>query len=183
MHQDTVPQVTFKTRVRDESVGGPNPFRWQDVTSDELFKGKKVVLFSIPGAFTPTCSSTHLPRFEELYEELKAQGVDDVICVSVNDAFVMYQWGKHQGVKNVHLLPDGSGEFTRKMGMLVAKDNLGFGMRSWRYSAFIDDGRIAKTFVEPGYEDNCETDPFEVSDADTMLDYLKDRQGADQQAA
>lgn len=183
MQKTIVPNVTFKTRVRDESVDGPNPFRWQDVTSGELFKGKKVVLFSIPGAFTPTCSSTHLPRFEELCDELKAQGVDDVICVSVNDAFVMYQWGQHQAVKNVHLLPDGCGEFTRKMGMLVAKDNLGFGMRSWRYSAFIDDGQIEQMFVEPGFEDNCESDPFEVSDADTMLNYLKERQGNSVKAA
>ncbi len=183
MQHQTVPQVTFKTRVRDESVEGPNPFRWQDVTSDDLFKGKKVVLFSLPGAFTPTCSSTHLPRFEELYDEFKAQGVDEIICLSVNDAFVMYQWGKHQGVKNIFLLPDGSGEFTRKMGMLVAKDNLGFGMRSWRYSAFIDDGKIEKMFVEPGFADDCPTDPFEVSDADTMMDYLKNRPQSDAQAA
>ena len=178
-----VPQVTFKTRVRDENVEGPNPFRWQDVTSEDLFKGRKVVLFSIPGAFTPTCSSTHLPRFEELYADLKAQGVDEVICVSVNDAFVMYQWGKHQGVENVHLLPDGSAEFTRQMGMLVAKDNLGFGQRSWRYSAFINDGDVEQMYVEPGFEDNCDTDPFEVSDADTMLAYLKDRPSTESQAA
>ncbi len=183
MQKTSVPNVTFKTRVRDENVEGPNPFRWQDVTSHDLFKGKKVVLFSIPGAFTPTCSSTHLPRFEELYDELKAQGVDDIICVSVNDAFVMYQWGQHQGVKNIHLLPDGSGEFTRKMGMLVAKDNLGFGMRSWRYSAVIEDGQVEQMFVEPGFEDNCASDPFEVSDADTMLNYLKERQGAAAKAA
>ncbi len=168
-----VPNVTFKTRVRDESVEGPNPFRWEDQTSDDIFKGKKVVLFALPGAFTPTCSSTHLPRYEELYDEFKKLGVDEVICLSVNDAFVMYQWGKHQGVEKIKLLPDGSGAFTRKMGMLVSKDNLGFGMRSWRYSAFIDDGEIEKMFVEPGFDDECPTDPFEVSDADTMLNYLK----------
>lgn len=168
-----VPQVIFKTRVRDESVEGPNPYRWQDVTTDEIFKGKKVVLFSLPGAFTPTCSSTHLPGYEEKYDELKALGVDEVICLSVNDAFVMYQWGKAQGAEKVHLLPDGSGEFTDKMGMMVRKDNLGFGARSWRYSMLVDDGEIKKMFVEPGMEDNCPTDPFEVSDVDTMLDYLK----------
>lgn len=167
-----VPNVTFKTRVRDEAVEGPNPFRWQDVTSDELFKGRKVVLFALPGAFTPTCSSTHLPRYEELYDEFKALGVDEVICLSVNDAFVMYQWGKHQGAKNVRLLPDGSGDFTRRMGMLVRKDNLGFGMRSWRYSALIEDGEVTKLFAEPGFDDDCPTDPFEVSDADTMLAYM-----------
>ncbi|MCI5047403.1 MAG: peroxiredoxin [Aquisalinus sp.] len=175
-----VPNVTFRTRVRDESVEGPNPFRWQDVTSDELFKGKKVVLFALPGAFTPTCSSTHLPGYEEKFEDLKAQGVDEVICLSVNDAFVMYQWGKHMGVDKVRLLPDGSGEFTRKMGMLVDKDNLGFGMRSWRYSALINDGQVEKMFVEPDFCDNAEGDPFEVSDVDTMLGYLK---GAEKAAA
>ena len=169
-----VPNVTFKTRVRDESVEGPNPFRWQDVTSNEIFKGKRVVLFALPGAFTPTCSSTHLPRFEELYGEFKAAGVDEIYCLSVNDAFVMYQWGQYQGTKNVKLLPDGSGEFTRKMGMLVHKDNLGFGMRSWRYSAFIDNGEVKKLFSEEGYSDNCENDPFEVSDADTMMNFVKE---------
>jgi peroxiredoxin len=169
-----VPNVTFKTRVRDESVDGPNPFRWQDVTSDEIFKGKKIVLFALPGAFTPTCSSTHLPRFEALYEAFKAQGIDEIYCLSVNDAFVMYQWGQHQGVEKVKLLPDGSGEFTRKMGMLVHKDNLGFGMRSWRYSALIDNGEVKKLFSEAGYSDNCESDPFEVSDADTMLNFVKE---------
>jgi peroxiredoxin len=168
-----VPEVTFKTRVRDESAGGPNPFRWQPVTSSELFNGKRVVLIALPGAFTPTCSSTHLPRYDELYEEFKKLGVDEIYCLSVNDAFVMYQWGKNLGVKNIKLIPDGSGEFTRKMGMLVHKDNLGFGLRSWRYSAFVDNGEIKKLFAEPGFADNCETDPFEVSDADTMLTYLK----------
>ena len=172
--KDRVPEVVFKTRVRDESVEGPNPFRWQDRTTAEIFGGKKVVLFSLPGAFTPTCSSTHLPRYEELYDEIKAQGVDEVICLSVNDAFVMFQWGKAQEAKNVFLLPDGSGEFTRKMGMLVNKDNLGFGMRSWRYSMVVDDMKIEKMFIEPDFGDNCPTDPFEVSDADTMLAYLKE---------
>lgn len=168
-----VPDVTFKTRVRDDSIGGDNPFKWYDLTSDELFAGKKVVLFSLPGAFTPTCSTSHLPRYEELYDEFKSLGVDAVVCVSVNDAFVMYQWGLKQGRKNVFLLPDGNGEFTRKMGMLVDKSNLGFGMRSWRYSMLVDDKQIKATFIEPDYGDNCPYDPFEVSDADTMLDYLK----------
>ncbi len=168
-----VPQVTFKTRVRDESVDGPNPYRWQDVTTDEIFKGKKIVLFSLPGAFTPTCSSTHLPGYETKYEEFKALGVDEVICLSVNDAFVMFQWGKTQNVEKVKLLPDGSGEFTRKLGMLVKKDNLGFGERSWRYSMFVDNGEVKKVFIEPGFSNDCPTDPFEVSDADTMLNYLK----------
>jgi peroxiredoxin len=170
---EKVPDVVFKTRVRDESIGGDNPFRWQDVTTNEIFAGKKIIVFSLPGAFTPTCSSTHLPRYEELYDEIKAQGVDEIYCMSVNDAFVMYQWGLKLGAKNVKLLPDGNGEFTRKMGMLVEKSNLGFGLRSWRYSMLVNDGKIEKVFTEPGYSDNCETDPFEVSDADTMLAYLK----------
>ena len=168
-----VPDVVFKTRVRDESIGGENPFRWQDVTTKDVFAGKKVIVFSLPGAFTPTCSSTHLPRYEELYAELKGLGVDEIYCMSVNDAFVMYQWGIKLGAKNVKLLPDGNGEFNRKMGMLVEKSNLGFGMRSWRYSMLVNDGTVEKVFAEPGFSDNCETDPFEVSDADTMLAYLK----------
>jgi len=173
---DRVPSVTFKTRVRDESVARPNPYRWQDLTTDEIFAGKKVVVFSLPGAFTPTCSSNHLPRYEELYQEFKDQGVDQIICISVNDAFVMFQWGKHIGVKNVFLLPDGNGEFTRKMGMLVDKSNLGFGLRSWRYSMLVNDGNIEKVFTEPDFADNSPIDPFEVSDADTMLAYLKGSQ-------
>ncbi len=171
--ENRVPNITFKTRVRDESVEGPNPFRWEDISSDDIFAGKKVVVFALPGAFTPTCSSTHLPGFEAKYAELKALGVDEIYCLSVNDAFTMYQWGQHQQVENVKLLPDGSGDFSRAMGMLVRKDNLGFGLRSWRYSMLVNDGEIEKLFAEAGKEDNCATDPFEVSDVDTMLDYLK----------
>jgi thioredoxin-dependent peroxiredoxin len=170
---EQVPDVVFKTRVRDEAIGGENPFKWQDVTTKEIFAGKKVVVFSLPGAFTPTCSTSHLPRYEELYADLQAAGVDEVYCLSVNDAFVMYQWGLKQGAKNVKLLPDGNGEFSRAMGMLVDKSNLGFGMRSWRYSMVVTDGKIDKVFAEEGFSDNCPTDPFEVSDADTMLAYLK----------
>ena len=168
-----VPQIVFKTRVRDESIAGSNPFRWQDVTSDEIFAGKKVVVFALPGAFTPTCSSTHLPRFEELYDEFRAEGIDEVYCLSVNDAFTMFQWGRHQCVEKVKLLPDGSGDFSRAMGMLVRKDNLGFGLRSWRYSMLVEDGKITKLFSEAGKQDNCPTDPFEVSDADTMLAHVR----------
>lgn len=173
---DAVPQVTFKTRVRDESVGGDNPFRWQDLTTDDVFKGKKVVVFALPGAFTPTCSSTHAPGYEAKYEEFKASGVDQVICLSVNDAFVMYQWKLKLGLEHVFMLPDGNGDFTRAMGMLVKKTNLGFGERSWRYSMLVEDVMVKKMFVEPEFGDNCPTDPFEVSDADTMLAYLKSGQ-------
>ncbi|MCY7336109.1 MAG: peroxiredoxin [Chamaesiphon sp.] len=168
-----VPDVVFKTRVRDESVEGSNPFKWQDTTTKDIFAGKRVVVFSLPGAFTPTCSTTHLPGYDAAYDQIKAQGIDEVYCVSVNDAFVMFQWGKNMEVKNVKLLPDGNGEFSRKIGMLVDKANLGFGMRSWRYSMVVKDGKIEKIFTEAGYSDNCETDPFEVSDVNTMLAYLK----------
>lgn len=164
-----VPNVTFKTRVRDESVEGPNPYRWQDVSSDDYFKGKRVVLFSLPGAFTPTCSTFQLPDFEKLYGDFEAAGVDAIYCMSVNDAFVMNAWGKSQGVEKVTLIPDGSGEFTRKMGMLVAKDNLGFGMRSWRYAAVINDGVVEMWFEEPGYSDQCDTDPYGESSPQTIL--------------
>src|SRR3989344_3740944 len=167
-----VPSVTFKTRVCDESIGGDNPYRWQDVTSEELFNGKKAVVFALPGAFTPTCSTAHLPGYERSYDEFRKLGIDDVYCLSVNDAFVMNQWGKHQGVQKVKLIPDGSGEFTRALGMMVKKDNLGFGERSWRYSMYVVDGEIKKAFIEAGFSDNCPTDPFEVSDAKTMLDHL-----------
>lgn len=172
-----VPNVVFKTRVRDESVEGPNPFKWQDTTTQDIFAGKRVVVFSLPGAFTPTCSTTHLPGYDAAYEEIKSLGIDEVYCVSVNDAFVMFQWGKNMDVKNVKLLPDGNGEFSRKIGMLVEKSNLGFGMRSWRYSMVVNDGKVEQAFIEDGYSDNCETDPFEVSDVNTMLNYLKSAKG------
>jgi thioredoxin-dependent peroxiredoxin len=168
-----VPDVTFKTRVRDESLGGDNPFKWQDVTSSEIFDGKKVIIFGLPGAFTPTCSSTHLPGYDNNYEAFKALGIDEIYCLSVNDAFVMYQWGKNLNLKNIKLLPDGNGDFTKAMGLLVKKNNLGFGDRSWRYSMVVNDGMIEEIFTEAGFEDNHAADPFEVSDADTMMKYLK----------
>ena len=170
-----VPDIVFKTRVRDESIGGDNPFRWQDVTTDDIFKGKKIVVFSLPGAYTPTCSSTHLPGYDEKYQEMIDQGVDEVYCLSVNDAFTMFQWSKHLAVNNVKMLPDGNGDFTRMMGMLVKKENLGFGGRSWRYSMYVEDKNIVKLFSEPGQSDNCPDDPFGVSDVDTMLDFLKQK--------
>lgn len=168
-----VPNVVFKTRVRDESIGGDNPYRWQDVTSDDYFKGKRVILFSLPGAFTPTCSTFQLPDFEKLTPEFRAAGVDEIYCISVNDAFVMNAWGKSQNIKNVKLIPDGSGEFTRKMGMLVTKDNLGFGLRSWRYAAIIKDGVVEAWFEEPGFEDNCGTDPYGESSPQNLLKFVQ----------
>ena len=170
-----VPSVTFKTRVRDESLGGDNPFRWQDVTSGDIFTNKNVIIISLPGAFTPTCSSTHLPGYEQQFDTLKKLGVDDVYCLSVNDAFTMYQWSLKLDVKNVKMLPDGNGDFTRLMGMLVKKENLGFGERSWRYSMYVENGEIKALFPEAGKMDNCPDDPFECSDVNTMLDYLKNK--------
>ncbi|MES0138963.1 peroxiredoxin [Mesorhizobium sp. M0016] len=168
-----VPFVTFLTRVHDKSVQGPNPYRWQEKTSGDYFAGKRVILFSLPGAFTPTCSTYQLPKFEELYDQFAKQGIDAIYCLSVNDAFVMNAWGKSLGLKQVQLIPDGSGEFTRKMGMLVAKDNLGFGMRSWRYAALINNGVVEHWFEEEGFSDNCEADPYGVSSPQNVLETLK----------
>lgn len=155
-----IPDVVFHTRSEGD---------WKDVTSDELFKGKKVIVFSLPGAFTPTCSSSHLPRFEELTPQFQELGIDAVICIAVNDAFVMEAWGRTQNVSHIMLIPDGNGEFTERLGMLVDKTDLGFGKRSWRYSMLVNDGTIEKMFIEP----DKPGDPFEVSDADTMLRSIK----------
>ncbi|NOX09674.1 MAG: glutathione peroxidase [Gammaproteobacteria bacterium] len=155
----SVPSVIFKTRENDEFV---------DVSSDELFKDKTVIVFALPGAFTPTCSSTHLPRYNELANVFRKNGVDDIICLSVNDAFVMDAWMENQEAENITLIPDGNGEFSEAMGMLVDKFDLGFGKRSWRYSMLVKNGVIEKQFIEP----DVPGDPFEVSDADTMLTYI-----------
>ena len=170
---ERVPDVVFKTRVGDAPVCGDSSGLWHDVTTADIFTGKKVIVFALPGAFTPTCSSTHLPGYETRYEELAALGINAVYCISVNDAFVMDNWARDLRCKNVKLVPDGNADFTHGMGMLVEKRNVGFGERSWRYSMLVDDGVITKLFVEPGFSDDCSTDPFEVSDADTMLAYLR----------
>ncbi|STZ75677.1 glutathione peroxidase [Bergeriella denitrificans] len=154
-----VPNVVFHTRQGDA---------WKDVSTDDLFKGKKVAVFSLPGAFTPTCSSTHLPRYNELAKEFFARGFDSILCVSVNDTFVMNAWLADQEAENITVVPDGNCDFTRGMGMLVSKEQLGFGDRSWRYSMIVNDGKIEKMFIEP----EKEGDPFEVSDADTMLKFV-----------
>ena len=167
-----VPNVTFKVRVRDETVDGPNPYRWDEKTTADFFGNKRVILFALPGAFTPTCSTYQLPNFERLYPDFRQLGIDEVYCLSVNDAFVINAWGKQQGLENVKLIPDGSGEFTRKMGMLVSKENLGFGMRSWRYAAVVDNGVVEAWFEEPGYSDNCESDPYDVSSPQNILQHL-----------
>lgn len=154
-----VPNVTFRTRQDNQ---------WVDITTDDLFAGKTVVVFALPGAFTPTCSSTHLPGYNQLAAAFKANGVDDIICLSVNDTFVMNEWAKDQEANNLTIIPDGNGEFTEGMGMLVDKTDLGFGKRSWRYSMLVKDGVIEKMFIEPEEPG----DPFKVSDAETMLNYI-----------
>jgi len=154
-----VPEVTFHTRVGAA---------WKDVRTSDLFAGKTVIVFALPGAFTPTCSSAHVPRYNELFDTFRAKGVDDVVCVSVNDTFVMEAWKTDQHADRITFVPDGNGEFTEQMGLLVGKDQLGFGKRSWRYSMLVRDGVIEKMFIEP----DVPGDPFLVSDADTMLNYL-----------
>jgi thioredoxin-dependent peroxiredoxin len=169
-----VPAIVFKTRVRDESIGGSNPYRWQDLRSEEIFNGRRTAVFALPGAFTPVCSQEQCPAYERHYSDIRAHGIDEVFCISVNDAFVMFQWGKHLSIKNVKLLPDGSGHFTRRMGMLVNKDHLGFGYRSWRYSMVVRDGVIEKFFEEPGINDNgADDDPYTVTSPEVMIEYLR----------
>jgi len=168
-----VPNATFKKRVRDESIGGDNPFKWVDLTTTDIFLGRRVVVFSLPGAFTPTCSTYQVPGFEEKYEEIKSLGIDEVYVISVNDTFVMRKWIIDQGVEKLQFIPDGNGEFTERMGMLVDKSNLGFGARSWRYAMVVDNGVIEWFGEEPGKEDNCENDPYGESSPEKVLKYLK----------
>jgi len=168
-----LPEVVFKTRVRDESVGGPNPFRWEDKTAADYFKGKRVVLFSLPGAFTPTCSTYQLPGFEANYEAIKSMGVDEIYCMSVNDSFVMNKWAKDQDIENVKVIPDGNGEFTRGMGMLIDKSHLGFGLRSWRYMAVVNDGVVEKWWQEPGINNTgADEDPYGETSPETLMEWL-----------
>ena len=191
MEGERISEVTFRCRVRDGKDPGENPFTWKDVTTYDLFKGRRIVLFALPGAFTPTCSNTHLPDYERLYSEIRSEGIDDIFCLSVNDAFVMRQWGIHQNLseekcdpscqlnpgnfQNVKLIPDGVAHFTKSMDMQCTWDeNRGFGCRSWRYSCVIDDLIIEKLFIE-GDEvtQNSVDDPFSVSSAQSMLEFLK----------
>ena len=155
-----LPDVTFKCRVAGE---------WVNKTTEQFFKGKRVVLFALPGAFTPTCSSKQLPKYEEMYKMFIEKGVTDVYCLSVNDCFVMNAWADSLDIQNVKMIPDGSGEFTRHMGMLVSKDDKGFGYRSWRYAMIINDGVVERVYEEAGKGDNTSTDPFEVSGAENVL--------------
>lgn len=179
----TLPDVVFKTRVKTDDMPG---FDWKDVTTRDLFANKRVVLFSLPGAFTPTCSSTHLPGYEANYSAIRDLGIDEVYCLSVNDSFSMNAWFNGLGIQNVKAIPDGNADFTRLMGFLVEKRNLGFGPRSWRYSMVVTNGTVEMMFVEPGQTDNADGDPFEISDVDTMIRYLQaamERQEKKQSAA
>ena len=178
MNEDwTIRKVTFRTREGDEeeadggcAIGG----HWVTKTTDDYFKGKRVVLFSLPGAFTPTCSSQQLPGFEDNFEKIKAMGIDDIYCCSVNDSYVMNAWAKHMGIKHVKMIPDGSGNFTRFMGMLIGKNHLGFGMRSWRYMCVINNGVVEAWWEEPGINNDGEDDdPYEESTPENMIQYLK----------
>lgn len=167
-----VPAVVFKTRVRDDSIQGPNPYTWKDVNSYDYFGGKRVIVFSLPGAFTPTCSTFQLPGFDNNYNAFKDRGIDDIYCISVNDAFTMNAWAKSQNVMNVKMIPDGNGTFTSKMNMSVEKENLGFGERSWRYAMIVNNGVIEAWFEEPGFSHNCETDPYGETSPDNILEWL-----------
>jgi len=169
-----VPSVIFKTRVydKDAPLDSNNPYKWQEVSTYDLFGNKKVVMFSLPGAFTPTCSTFQLPSFESMAEDFYAAGIDEIYCISVNDSFVMNKWAKDQGLQNVKVIPDGSAKFTDAMNMLVAKDNLGFGHRSWRYAIIAENGRITDWFIEENKEDDCESDPYYYTDPSFILEQL-----------
>jgi thioredoxin-dependent peroxiredoxin len=168
-----VPDAVFHTRVRNDALGGPNPFEWKDVTTTDVFAGRSIVLFGVPGAFTPACSESHLPGYEQNYEAFRALGVDAVVCLAVNDAFVMFQWAKSRGIEKVFMLPDGNGDFTRLMGLLVHRGERGMGMRSWRYSMHVVDREIRRIFLEPGLQDHPQGGGVTVSGAETMLAYLR----------
>ena len=165
-----LPNIVFHTRVYDESS---DTYSWKDMTTEDYFANKKVIVFSLPGAFTPTCDTYQLPHFEMMYKLFAEEhGVDEIYCISVNDAFVMNAWAKNQNLKNVKVIPDGSGLFTKEMGMLVKKDNLGFGLRSWRYAMIVDNGNIISVFVEEGKEDNHAEDPYEYTKPQYIMEWM-----------
>jgi len=174
-----LPNVTFKMRTSNEFetgeacfIDGVNP--WKSATSKDLFGNRRVVIFSLPGAFTPTCSSQQLPSYDQMIKEFKKHDIDNIYCISVNDSFVMNAWSHYLGVKNIDLIPDGTGQFTRLMGMLINKDHNGFGMRSWRYALVADNMEIEKMFVEPGINDTGnDDDPYEETKPENVLKFLK----------
>jgi len=171
MENRVVPYVNFKVRSRDAEGN----YRWTYPTTADYFKGKRVVVFSLPGAFTPTCTNNQVPSFDAMYDEFTTRGIDSVYCVSVNDTFVMNAWAKSIGANKITFIPDGSAEFTEGMGMLVAKDNLGFGKRSWRYAMVVNDGVVEKFFEEPGRSDNFEEDPYGETTPENVLEYLTEK--------
>lgn len=169
----SVPDVMFRVRVRDDSIEGPNPFKWTVNYSENYFAGKRVIVFSLPGAFTPTCSTYQLLGFENNFNTFKELGIDNIYCMSVNDSFVMNAWSHDQNLKNVEVIPDGNGAFTEAMDMLVDKHNLGFGKRSWRYAMIVNDGIIEAMFEEPNKRNNADDDPYGESSPENILNYLK----------
>ncbi len=164
-----LPNIRFQTRALNSET---NEYAWVEIETADYFLGKRAVVFSLPGAFTPTCSNTQVPGYDVLYDDIIAAGIDEVYCISVNDAFVMNAWARDLNVQNVKMIPDGSGVFTRDMEMLVVKDNLGFGKRSWRYAMVVDNGVVEKIFVEPGKSDDCLTDPYGETSPERVLEYL-----------
>lgn len=176
---DYVPSMTFPIRVRDESIDGDNPYRWDEFNVVKEFKGKRVVVFSLPGAFTPTCSTMQVPGFEQNADIIKSYGVDDIYCISVNDTFVMNAWAKAMSLANVKVIPDGNGDFTDDMGMLVDKANKGFGLRSWRYAMILDNGQIQAIFMEPGISNNSEEDPYGETSPEKIIEWLQAEKDAD----
>lgn len=169
-----LPPASFQTRVRVDDPGLENPFEWRSTTTQELCAGRRIVIFAVPAAFSPTCSDEHLPGFEALYDDIRAQGIDEIYCLAVNDAFVMFRWGKALGIEKVQLIPDGNADFTRKMGMLVEYTADGMGLRSWRYAMVVTDGQIECLLSEPGFDDNAPDAPMEASDAGSVLFWLKE---------
>ncbi len=159
---DHIPDALFPIRKGDD---------WHTLTTNDVFKGRKVVLFALPGAFTPTCSKSHLPGFSSQATQLADTGVDTICCLSVNDWFTMEAWRKDLKIgEEIMMLPDGNADFTTAMGMLVDKRHLGFGARSWRYSMMVNNGVIEKLFIENFDDDG---DPYKVSDAPSMLKALQ----------
>ena len=168
-----LPHVIFKVRERDDNIEGDNPFKWVERSTDYYFGKGKHILFSLPGAFTPTCSTYQLPDFNRLYDQFKKEGIDNIYCISVNDSFVMNAWAQDQKLENVKVIPDGNGQFTQEMGMLCQKRDKCFGQRSWRYAMIVNNGVIEQMFVEPGKTDDTPEDPYGVSSPENVLKYLQ----------
>lgn len=171
--KQSLPNAEFYLRTLYETQEKEKKYKWTLLKTGELFSKKKIIIFSLPGAFTPTCSTFQLPGFEKLYKDFKDSNIDSIYCVSVNDAFVMNSWGKQHNINNIQMVPDGNGEFTRKIGMLVNKNNLGFGLRSWRYAVICEGHDIIDWFIEDGYDDNYDEDPYEKTKPENILNFLK----------